>query len=483
MKKTIFLQGLTIVVLVMVLSFNGFSNNVRIANAIRTGVGRDLIQFDLSWDNSWMVTGVPCNHDAVWVFIKFRPCTGGDWQHALLSTTMTDHTFAAGVTYAKPILTTDRWGNAGNFNNGVMVRRNSVGTGNIANQTISLRVVGSTLGVILDPATEYDIKVFAIEMVQILQGNFQAGDGASTYAVYNPTLGSSSTVNIASENAININNNVWSYIVPVPADFPKGFSEFYIMKYEITHGQYCDFLNSVSGAASVSRYYNIASYMHDLQFSGVYYSNSNDRPINYLSAQDVFAYLDWAALRPITELEFEKACRGPLGGVQEYAWGTTTIIHPAAMTGANAGVEYSTTLNANAAYNNTIIVGGQFGAGNRGPVAAGCYARDTTTTRATTGASYYGVMELSGNVAELTIRINRTNSTTPSNYTGLWGDGHLDPAGLHDVINWPYAPDYIMYRGGGFPNGPTYMRISDRNDYTNNNHTIRSYNYGGRGAR
>ncbi|MCS7085849.1 MAG: hypothetical protein RMM53_08950, partial [Bacteroidia bacterium] len=56
------------------------------ANAVHVGKvkrlpapNRDLIAFEISWQNSWNVVGPPSNHDAVWVFVKFRPCTtGGD---------------------------------------------------------------------------------------------------------------------------------------------------------------------------------------------------------------------------------------------------------------------------------------------------------------------------------------------------------------------------------------------------------------------
>ena len=45
-----------------------------------------------------------------------------------------------------------------------------------------------------------------------------------------------------------------------------------------------------------------------------------------LSWPDLCAYADWAALRPMTELEYEKACRGPNNPVLgEYAWGNTSI--------------------------------------------------------------------------------------------------------------------------------------------------------------
>jgi hypothetical protein len=48
--------------------------------------------------------------------------------------------------------------------------------------------------------------------------------------------------------------------------------------------------------------------------------------LSYVSISDMLAYLDWSGLRPMTELEFEKLCRGayipPIAG--EYAWGSDT---------------------------------------------------------------------------------------------------------------------------------------------------------------
>lgn len=486
MKRRRFIYFTIIVVISFILSSTiALSNNVRIANSTRTGAARDVITFDLSWDNSWNVAGIPANHDAVWIIVKFKPCGGSVWDHALLSTTMTDHSFASGVTYAKPITTADRNGDAGAFNNGVMVRRSDIGIGNISNQTISLKIVGSALGATLNAGTEYDIKVIGIEMVQVLSGQFQAGDGVSSYTIYNPAVGSGTPMSIASEAGVTVASPEWYYQVALPAKFPKGYSEFYCMKYEVTHGQYCDFLNTISGAAAVARYYSSSSYMHDLLYSSVYYSNNGDRALNYMSVQDLFAYLDWAALRPMTELEYEKSCRGPLGGSQDYAFGSTSYVEAVNVTGANAGVEVCTDVDANlnCSGGSSYIYGGAFGSGTQGPVGAGIFARDATTTRVATGASYWGAMELSGNVRETTIRISRSQDTNPSLYTGVWGDGILDVTGLYNASLWPATGTYYSPRGGDFANGNTHSRVSDRSNYLSSDFTSREYIQGGRGVR
>jgi len=43
-----------------------------------------------------------------------------------------------------------------------------------------------------------------------------------------------------------------------------------------------------------------------------FYTYAPAKAVNYISWSDLTAYADWAGLRPITELEYEKACRGPV---------------------------------------------------------------------------------------------------------------------------------------------------------------------------
>lgn len=127
----------------------------------------------------------------------------------------------------------------------------------------------------------------------------------------------------------------------------------------------------------------------------------------------------------MTEMEYEKACRGSLDFIQgEYAWGSglsSTLIETKTVSGATSGVEVVTD-GSNCHYYNTqsTISGGQFtsGSGNSpqyGPVASGIYARSTTNpNRISTGATYYGVMEMSGNLWEQCIQINYQGNTVPT---------------------------------------------------------------------
>ena len=487
----------------MLISASVWANNVQVTGVSRTGTSRNDIQFQLSWENSWNFTNTPTNHDAVWVFIKYRECgLGGDWHHALLSTTMTDHSFGPNLTYAKPISVNDRFGNVGNHNTGVLIRRSTIGKGNISPQTIRLKVVGVSNGVSLDPAKEFDIKVFAIEMVQVPAGEFYVGDGTSTYTIHKLGTGygtpygyiphqitaehSTDTIKYASFGSSSSN-----YTVALNSDFPKGYDEFYMMKYEITQGQYCDFLNTMASTAALNRVYiyNTTRYMYHITFSGEYYGNYPDRAMNHMSYNDLLSYLDWAALRPMTELEFEKACRGPKDFVpSEYAWGTDTYIEAINFTGAVSGTEICTdsaaNLHCSGAY--TYCYGGVFvGTNSSGPVEVGVFARDSTLSREGTGGSYYAIMELSGNVGEQCVQINISDEkplAAPSPYTGIWGDGQLTADGLFNTSSWQTS-GYFTVRGGSYGHHRTYSCVSDRGDRNNTNYNNRSAYLGGRGVR
>lgn len=473
------------------------ANNVQVNNVSRTGVNRDEIQFTLSWENSWYYTsGVPGNHDAVWVFIKFRQCeTGGPWYHALLSTNMNDHFFDDSITYAKPITTIDRYGNPGQHNTGVLIRRKYVGRGHIVNQTVRLKVVGSTSGIQLYDSLEYDIKVFAIEMVQIPEGPFYVGDGVSSNTLhkygtgYNTPYGYLPYRFTSENNTDSLRYGYYDYWVKLNVTFPKGFQEFYIMKYEITQGQYVDFLNTLDPSQALNRAYIYNYYGYQITLSGNYSTPYPNRAMGYLSFRDLLSYLDWACLRPMTELEYEKACRGPRDFVPgEFAWGTTNYIEAINIaTPAGPGTDTCTNVGANLNFSgsDSYIRGGSYGNYTYGALLeVGIFARDHTLTREATGGSYYGVMELSGNAWEMCVQINenQSNPATPSNYQGIWGDGILDALGSYNQPTWPMNK-YFIIRGGGFFSDRDRCRVSDRYSRNNTDYNSRNGDWGGRGVR
>jgi len=370
------------------------------------------------------------------------------------------------------------------------------------------------------------VRVFAIEMVYIPQGSFVLGSGGTESGSFTDgswTSGATIPFTISSENALSIaasagslwgtstsGNNTIGDAGTLPAAFPKGYNGFYVMKYEVSQGQYRDFLNTLTYTQQATRTANApnsaagtgalitpttyrnglkiktsgvssttpAVYGCDLGGNGTYDESDDGEWIacNYLSWADLMAYADWAGLRPMTELEFEKAARGPARTgsptANEYAWGNTTIDYFSDLSNAGTSSEAigPTRPNANCNYSS---------ASPDGPVRCGMFAT-SSSSRTTAGASYYGLMELSGNLWERCVTIG---NATGRLFTGLHGNGTLDTSGNADVTNWPgTGATGSGDRGGPWNNDNSYARDSDRS-YAAYTFSYRLYHIGGRFAR
>lgn len=466
-----------------------YANNVQITGTSVTG---NAITFNVSWENSWYASVAPANWDAVWIFIKYQDCNTKLWDHVSLN--------ASGHSVGSP-LQVDTVAD----NKGVFLRRSSVGGGNIPSTAV-------TLSMNL-PAGTYNYKVYAIEMVNIPQGDFQIGDGASSYTYNNVTINAT-----AQSSGLSSATLQPSYSTAVPATFPMGYNSFYCMKYEISVEQYADFLNSltfdqqknrvemdpINAAGTYSMYSGTAlQYRCGLSIvtpgnnaaipavfgsdaiSGTPNSTNDGQNIamNLLNWFDVSAYLDWAALRPMSELEFEKVCRGPLNRVtSEYAWGSTQVTQVASNALNNA---FQANETSSATVNNGMCAYGLNNASSiYGPVRVGAMATGTSG-RLSSGAAYYGVMEMSGNVWETVIGTYYAPGAT---YNGTLGDGTLSPTGFANQSTWPTAnsgTNGVGFRGGSYINLAPYICTSDRYSIINTGSSIstRGYGVGGRGVR
>jgi hypothetical protein len=488
------------------------ANNIQVTNAAIAGndnaQGFCFVQFDVTWQNSWRLNGV-VNWDAAWVFVKFRT-PNGNWQHALLGNT--GHTAPAGSQIDVGLLTPGSAFNATtNPVIGTFIRRGTDGTGTFSATGVQLRWNYAQQGIGFNDLTE--VRVFGIEMVYVNQGAFFVGSGGGENGSFTDgawTLGPTIPRQISSEATITIGQtagNLWGTsnqasntigaAGTLAAAYPKGFNAIYCMKYEISQQQYVDFLNTLTreqqntrtatdlsvGVSSVSNRYVMSNSSGISSRNGIrcnasidantpiiIYCDGNangtgagatdgqDIACNFLMWNDLTAYLDWSGLRPMTELEFEKACRGPLLPMaNEYPWGTSGVAGSAytysntSATNEGIATNYSTTLG-NAIYTSTD------GAPS-GPKRVGIFAANGNNTgRVTAGASYYGIMELGGNLWESAVTVG---STPGRAFTGLLGDGVLATNGNPDVANWPNAGGSGI-RGGALNFGAAQVRVSDR---------------------
>lgn len=419
----------------LVLAVVGMANNIRVSNVGLSGHHeidqRVNVVFDLAWENSWRNGDL---YDAAWVFIKFRGPGEEDWQHAILSTNQ-DHCFAQ-----DGIVTPTEDGL------GAFVFSAGDHAGNVSYRQIKLRWEYGENGENFTKGDKIEVSVHALEMVYIPEGPFFLGGVGSEdgrfYCFNSKNPGNNIPYPIRSEAEIpvaQIDGNLF-YLSgtyagdqqgPIPIAFPKGYNAFYCMKYDISQGQYADFLNKLTSNQCTNRYFFTNPTQRYTLTKGwpEIMATAPDRACNYLSWADLTAYLDWAALRPMTELEFEKACRGPERPVpNEYPWGTTKYVQLAGEDeSAGSGHEIATPTNANVSF---ICAAAPLGFG---PVRVGIFARPGST-REESGAGYYGVMDLAGGVTERVISVGHS---TGRQFTGLHGNGQLTTNGYADVDFWP----------------------------------------------
>ncbi|MCC6758875.1 MAG: SUMF1/EgtB/PvdO family nonheme iron enzyme [Candidatus Omnitrophica bacterium] len=507
------------------------ANNLVISNVTledrNASANTMVVQFDISWDHSWRKNDG--RHDAAWVFVKIYQNTTAPWIHGKLYTAGTNPVDTSPGTNSdvKIVIPTDKIG--------AFISRQATGNGTFSSRKVRLTIDYGTSG-IADTDT-VQVKVFGIEMVYIPEGPFYIGDGngsqESTYAfhlngadntaVQITTAGKSITVDS------NLNDDIDTSPVTVTGlagitgntSWPNGYSAFYLMKYEITQKQYVDFLNTLSrvqqGArvASTVSGNTIANYYVMQNTTTVYYRNGVRAPasgngvnptaivfgndlnedgifnqgddgqniaMNDLTYMDLAAYSDWAGLRLATELEFEKAARGPNSAVYgEYAWGTTKVTFPQSI--LNSGRSSESVPESGEGLAHFSMGLGSFRSG---------FAATNATNRKSSGAGYYGNMDLSGNNYERCVALGNSVGRT---FTGTHGDGTLTTTASYEGNatnnDWPgingttsrgiTGANGSGFRGDGW-NANSFYPLSDRFSASLGD-TVRIRDYGGRAAR
>ncbi|ANQ50524.1 SUMF1/EgtB/PvdO family nonheme iron enzyme [Flammeovirga sp. MY04] len=477
-----------------------FGNNVRITTLTygEKDINNQSIQVNLTleWDNSWKVTTGPSNHDAVWLFAKFRD-TNGVWQHVLFNYDISmDHGHSEINDLATIDLSNDDgFGNA----HGVYIHSKDPITQQNVSYELSLKWNYGINGLSNDD--DLSIRFFAIEMVYVPQAAFELGSTGNENGHLYEYNGSTDTdtYTVGSESEITIGQgtgNLWYDILdstatykqgdqlgPIPNNFPKGYDAFYCMKYEISQGLFAGFLSTINKDhvdQLLNKKENDRNNITSADDS-IYIASEPYVPVQYLSWVGFAAFLDWAALRPMTELEFEKACRGTASpSFKEFAWGNDDVassIYTYSNEGTNIeqiSSNFSTT-SGNAIYKNTD---------NTQPYRIGMissYNLGGSMTREQSGSTFYGIMEMSGNMEERIVSIGRPEGRL---FTGKHGDGQLDEDGYANVTNWPSNTSAIGtgVKGGTYSKGAGRMRVSNRIS-ASQTFTGEKKQIGGRGVR
>jgi formylglycine-generating enzyme required for sulfatase activity len=429
-----------------------FANNITVSAPTLTdgspsdgGSGYGYVNFDLSWENSWRLSSGASNWDAAWVFVKYRVGGTGEWLPANLHNT--GHIAGSGTAADITVGLVDdnsAFDATTNPGIGVYVYRSTVGSSTFSNRGLKLRWDYGADGVV--GGANVELRVFAIEMVRVMEGAFNVGGGGGNFAFESTTISTANAttaptgVGALGGASGGYPTGITGITVPANATWPNGYAAFYCMKYEVTQQQYVDFLNTLTQTQADAHKHTDANYRYAITGSvvGNYATTLPNVACNLIYSADGIAYADWSGLRPMTELEFEKACRGNQPAVAgEYAWGTADIANNA-YTLSNAGAA-----NEGIATNYSVTVGnGNFS--YTGPVRVGIFAANGSNTgRVSAGASYWGIMELSGNLAESTIFISNSGKL----FTGATGDGLLASNGDSNIANC-YPLD--GYRGGSF---------------------------------
>lgn len=518
--KTKLITSILLGFLSVICSSTVWASHLKVDKVLLSEVNKETktakIQFNVEWDNAWKNE---TNCDGVWVFAKYQT-SDGIWKHANLKGD-------SGKDFDYKDQTPDTFSKGDNADLGMLVPQEKTGAfiyrlqgkGTTVSHDVQLIWDYAGDGVSDDAIFNTPIKVFGLEMVYIPREQFYVGDpkgpNGPDNAIY--TYPDNGSYLIASEDPILVDKEEGALYCDqdnprsredtpftIPAEFPKGYRAFWIMKYEMTSQQFADFLNTLTRSQQqnmvdsdisqdeIPNYYvktNTAD--EHLRNSLVVAKKGNGttepvkfftyapaRALNFISWANLEAFGDWAGLRPITELEYEKACRGPKEAIpNELAWGVdmdspltgrVQTFDGADGSGYEKKVPQQGVVNA-------CLGGGiaPFDEGKKevpdnpgfeGPVSGEVFENsqhEGVDERINNGASYYGVRNLSGNLWERCVTIGHEKGRA---FDGIHGDGVLDAEGFANVESWPGKEGV----GGGNRGGvwssphPKYLRVSLR---------------------
>ncbi len=314
-----------------------------------------IIQFDIAWSGSWRHD---VNHDAVWVFFKARIDGQTEWKPVRLATDKVLNPTGYGQEDDLKLDFMVPDGDDGFA--GMFVRRADHGMGNV--DAIGLTAIWDLTDLPeITKDTKVAIKAYGLRMVYVAEGPYYLGTGGDeTYAFYQSQAEqkqAAETEQIVSGEATMIVRESQDFVpqyppyyvtnsaaIPtgktpgklwargaepedggeIPATFPNGYKAFYMMLGPIPQATYAYFLSSLPPELA-EYHHEKGNHATDSGWAGVISKVPNDTEYPYqffhgrlksictwwLKWDDCATFAAWAGLRPMTELENEKALRGP----------------------------------------------------------------------------------------------------------------------------------------------------------------------------
>ncbi len=328
MKKKI------LTIILIFLTFQNFATGLKVENPILyfddDGV---YAQVWVSWKNAWRNEK---NYDGAWLFLKLVGPDGG-YIHLKLSDA---HQAVSIEEKTLGLILKSSPDSAGLF---ISLAGNYRGD---VSAVLKLKLSRNQFrGVAV---RQYRLQCYGMEMVYIPAGAHSIGDtsrSAVANGAYFQSAGNGKPGNIFRINKendiieVSDRNGALYYTGrlaeyegdkggPIPAAFPKGVNSFIMMKYEPTQELYAAFLNSLpkslrDGHAKLLQspgYYQLRGTIK--KDSSRYLADIKDAPLNFIAWSNALSLADWCGLRPVTDLEFSKACRGTKTQLQRNTPGT-----------------------------------------------------------------------------------------------------------------------------------------------------------------
>ncbi len=254
---------------------------------------------------------------AVWVFAKFQNAAGG-WQDVRWAADGHSIRSETGATdlVARPA--------TGSFFIPGLFLEPSDGAAPSGSWTVELLWDFSTSQIEM-PEAGYPVLLVGIDMVRVPEGKFTVGDGRDseeTSTLFGPDgaptmVGSEDEITVGEGEDLDYAASDYGgdRAGPIPSAYPKGYKSFYVMRRELTEGQYAAFLSTLSGRGLASRDITTNPAYREsggtIRVGDTITVDQPERPASFITWADAIGWTAWAGLRPMTELEFEKIARGP----------------------------------------------------------------------------------------------------------------------------------------------------------------------------